>query len=90
MRDGVRRAQRVPDAVAQPHAAGVEEGKQRGVAGEEEFLADVGVGGRALGLREVGEEVLDGFEGEALGGDLGGERVVEELDCVVEGADLGL
>lgn len=37
---------------------------------------------------KVGKEVFDGFEGEAFGGDFGGEGVVQEFYCVVEGTDL--
>lgn len=88
MRNVISCAERVADAMTQANAASVQEGEERGVAGEEEFLADVDVLWGGFGEREVGEEVGDCSQGEAFGGDFAGEGVVKEFDCVVEGADL--
>lgn len=76
------------DAVAEADAAAVEEGEEGGVGGDEEALAGVGGGGVALAEGQEVEQLGDGGEAEALRGDFGGQGVVEELDGVVEGADL--
>ena len=88
VRNAVRSSDCMTNAMAQANATGIHEREQRRITCEEELRAYFCIFWVGLRLREVGEEIFDGFETHALGGYLGGERMVHELDCMVQGSYL--